>query len=135
MDEDRLTPQMGRLIDAAKGAAGKAEGFSRVEGVAVLTEDGSVYVGWAGVVADQGQTLTQVSVETSAGGLAVAAARKASPGRILAAAVAGAGDCGETVLPSSLTVRALAEVAPELPLVLKRHGRWVLSALSEFVTQ
>lgn len=41
MDEDRLTPQMGRLIDAAKAAAGAGEGATRsaVTAVALLSAD------------------------------------------------------------------------------------------------
>ena len=51
MDEDHLTPELGRLIDAAKtaakaGAAGRSRGAAtRAEGWAVLGLDGEVYAG------------------------------------------------------------------------------------------
>lgn len=137
MDEDRLTPQMGRLIDAAKDAAAKGvQGFVRAEGVALLTEDGSVHVGYAGIVPELGRgTEGESDVTSWAAGMALAAVQRSGRRKILAAAVAGAGECGETVLPSPETVRSLAAAAPELPLVLKRHGRWILSALSEFLVE
>lgn len=136
MDEDRLTPQMGRLIDAAKSAAARGvQGFVRAEGVALLAEDGSVHVGCAGIASEHGVLPAAKGVESSAADMALASARESGQLKILAAAVAGAGSCGDTVLPSSQTVRALAAVSSELPLVLKRHGRWVLSALSEFAVE
>jgi hypothetical protein len=111
MDEDLLSPQMGRLIDQAKAAALKIDpAVSGAEGVALLAGDGSVYSG---------------AVDT-----ALAAARQAGVAEILAAAVAVAADQDGTNFPSRGCRRSLAAIDPELPVVVKERGRWVLRLLS-----
>jgi len=100
MDETRLTPQLGRLIDAAKAASREATHTARVEGIALLTSDGTVLTGCTG------------SAE------------------IVAAAVAEPDDPAETVPPTRESYRLLADIDPDLPLVFKQRGRWVLLPLS-----
>ena len=123
MDEDRLTPQLGRLIDQAKAAALRADSTApRAEGVALLGGDGEVYVGYAGAEPS--------CPAASAAEPALASARCGACDEILAAAVAVAGDSAETVLPSPESHRVLAGIDPDLPLVVKYQGRWVMLPLS-----
>ena len=126
MDEDRLNPQLGRLIDAAKAAATRAgaegsvapagsapldAGRMRAEGWAVLGVDGKVYSG----------TLL-------ASALAAVRDSRTSPE---AAAFAVAGESGDTLLPAE-DWRAGADSAdPDLPVVVKYLGRWVVVTLEE----
>jgi hypothetical protein len=117
MDEDRLTPQLGRLIDAAKAAAGGAAalgGFAaraRREGWAVLGVDGGVHAG-----------------QSLAAAVAAAAATHTQPE---AAAFAVAGEAGETLLPAGGWLAGAEDVDPELPVVVKYLGRWVVVTLGE----
>ena len=113
VDEDRLTPQLGRIIDAAKSAAGGGGSGApaRGEGWAVLGMDGKVYR----------------AVRLAA---AVAAANAAGT-EPEAAAFAVTGEQGETLLPRA-GWRAGAERAdPQLPVAVKYLGRWVLVSLAE----
>jgi hypothetical protein len=116
MDEDRLTPQLGRLIDAAKAEAGgtapaDAAATARNEGWAVLGLDGSVH---------PGRTL----------GAAIAAAAVVST-QPEAAAFAVAGEAGETVLPAGGWREGAEDADPELPVAVKYLGRWVVVTLGE----
>jgi hypothetical protein len=129
MDDDRLTPQLGRLIDAAKAAAaragaeggaaegGAAEGASaegapaRAEGWAVLGEDGKVYPG-----------------SRLAGAFGAAQRSRTSPE---AAAFAVAGESGDTVLPAGDWRGGAVGADPHLPVVVKYLGRWVVVTLEE----
>ena len=118
MDEDRLTPQLGRLIDAAKAAAragaegGAADGAqARAEGWAVLGEDGKVYAG-----------------PGLAGALGYAHRARTSPE---AAAFAVTGESGDTLLPGWDWRGEAAAVDPHLPVVVKYLGRWVMVTLEE----
>ena len=125
MDEDRLSPQLGRLIDQAKAASGHADPAApRAEGVALLAGDGSIHTGYAS--AGPGRPLL------SAADAALARARDHGCEEILAAAVAVAGDPAETVLPSSGSHQILAGIDSDLPLVVKFQGRWVVLPLSRF---
>lgn len=125
MDEDRLTPRLGRLIDAAKAAAraglgrdtprddGTAGGGAppRGEGWAVLGEDGEVYVGlWLAAALD-------------------AAGRSGTAAET--AAFAGAGGSDDTELPGRGWRTGVAGADPHLPVVVKHLGRWVLVTLEE----
>jgi len=122
--EDRLNPRLGRLIDMAKAASLRAGAEASVaEGVALLTESESIYVGHAGGDADR--------PGASAAEAALAAARQADGEKIVAAAVAVANDRSATVMPSQESRRCLAGLDPDLPLVVKQRGRWVLILLSE----
>ncbi len=123
MDEDRLTPQLGRLIDAVKVAARRAaSGAPGAEAVALLAEDGTVFAGSA----EQGGT----GIETSAAGAARRAALASGHEKIEAAAVA-VDEPGETILPSAASRAILALIDPDLPLVFKQRGRWVMFPLSQ----
>jgi len=124
MDEDRLTPQMGRLIDRAKAAAHQvtAPGV-RAEGVALLTGDGSIYSGHSGE--------DPALPAASAADVALACARRSRYAEISAAAIAVANESAETVLPGDGSRVVLAAIDPDLPVVFKHHGRWVLHPLSE----
>ena len=68
---------------------------------------------------------------------ALAAARAGgaqSPGaasELLAAAFAVAGEPGDTLLPRGDWRQALSGLDPELPLVVKYLGRWVVVTLAE----
>lgn len=110
MDADRLSPQLGRLIDAAKAdAAGRTA--PRAQGVALLASDGAIYVG------------------TDAAG-ALAAAQVSGAEELLAAAFA-AGEPEETQLPGAECREVLSRIDTELPIVAKYLGRWVTVPLSE----
>jgi cytidine deaminase len=123
MDEDLLSPQMGRLIDQAKAVVRLAgEGPSPAEGVALLTADGSVYAECSGE--------RQGPPQASAAGRAIAAARRAGHAEIVAAAVAVPDDPGQSAPPSKASRQSLAEIDLELPIVFKDRGRWVMLALS-----
>lgn len=122
MYEDRLSPQLGRLIDQAKAAARQTDpGVPRSEGVALLTADGSVHSGHSGA-----DTVHSPSAAESA----LVSARRQGCGEILAAAVAVADEPSETVLPSPECRRVLAGIDQDLPLVVKQRGRWVVLPLS-----
>jgi len=122
MREDQLSPQLGRLIDAAKAALPEPGlGGRPAEAVALLTESGAIYTGCS-------------SEEDSSGGcraaeLALADYRAALGGPIDAAAFA-VNLPEDSVLPCLECRRELCGIDPELPLVIKRLGRWVLLPIS-----
>jgi len=124
MDEDRLTPQMGRMIDQAKAAALRvtAPGM-RAEGVALLTDDGSIYSGHPG----EDPALPTASAAEAA----LACARRSGCADIVAAAIAVANDPAQTAFPSEGSREVLGGIDQDLPVVFKHHGRWVLHLLSE----
>ncbi len=126
MDEDRLSPDLGRLIDQAKAAAGSFEGQDpAIETVALLTEDGDIYTGAA--LARGGQAATAAGGPfRSAASLALERAQEAGAGEVLAAAVAAPFSTAETVAPGAASYERLVGIDPELPLVLKQQGRWVM---------
>lgn len=122
MDVDRLSPRLGRLIDEAKAAAQRAgPEVTRAEGVALLTAAGSLYSGYS----EAG------SCPVAAAQMALAAARESGGEEILAAAVAIPSDPAGTVLPSPESGRILAGLDPDLQIVFKQSGRWVMLPLSE----
>lgn len=124
MDESRLTPRLGRLIDMAKAASLQVDpGASTAEGIALLTERESIYVGHTGGDPDR--------PGTSAAEVALVAARRAGEEEIVAAAVAIANDPGATVTPCRESLRCLAGLDPDLPLIVKKRGRWILMIVSE----
>lgn len=123
MYDDQLSPQLGRLIDAAKAAAARVDPrVPRAEGVALLTGNETVHTGCAG--ADPASPLL------SAAEAALASAHRAGDDEVLAAAVAVANDSADTTLLSPECYRCLVAIDPELPLVIKQQGRWVLLSLS-----
>jgi hypothetical protein len=133
MDEDRLSPDLGRLIDQAKGAA-ELLGLTDpdIETVALLSESGDIYTG---ATLHRGVQLDPSAVPgvalRSAAHLALERAQEAGAGEILAAAVAAPYRLADTVLPSVATYERLVGLDPELPLVVKQHGRWVMLAANK----
>jgi hypothetical protein len=130
MDEARLSPEIGRLIDQAKQAA-QLLGIEdpAIETVALLTEGGGIYTGATlhyGAPADPAAAAG--AAPRSAAHLALERAQEAGEGEILAAAVAAPYSTADTVPPSVTTYERLVGLDPELPLVLKQHGRWVMLA-------
>jgi len=120
MDEDILSPALGRLIDAAKAAApDSGAGGPCRDGVALLTQGESVFAGQGGA---------------APGGCAAADALAAwaasAGGEVVAAAVAQVGP-GTEALPCAACRRVLGGIDADLPLVLKRKGRWVMNVLTE----
>jgi hypothetical protein len=123
------------LIDAAKDAAKLFDAYAaEAEGVALLTDDGAVHSGAGGRV---GVATEAEGVGTGITGSPLSAAQAAleqvrgcGDREILAAAVAAPHDPSLTVLPSTGSYMCLAELDPELPLVLKQYGRWVVLPLS-----
>lgn len=119
------------MIDQAKTAA-RSLGVEdpAVEGVALLAEEGDIYTGAA--AARAGYEITGSTSEEfhSAASLALQRAQDAGAGEILAAAVAAPYDTADTVVPGTATYERLVGIDPELPLVIKQHGRWVMVAAS-----
>jgi len=138
--EERLSPQLGRLIDAAKAAAAQVDPtLPPTEVVALLTSSGAVHTGQTGPAgaAEQAGQAEQIAgdhpeVPVSAAEAARARARAAREDEVLVAVIAVTGAASQSVSPSPATCRSLAELDPELPLVLKRKGRWVMLPLSRF---
>lgn len=129
MDEDRLSPELGRLIDEAKAAA-RLLGLEdpAIETVALLTDGGDIYTGATlhyGEPVDPASAGPGVSPR-SAAHLALERAQAAGAGEVLAAAVAAPYDPADSVLPSAESYQCLAALDPELPLVVKQRGRWVM---------
>jgi hypothetical protein len=123
MDEDRLSPELGRLIDRAKAAVSAlGVDIPDAEGVALLTGGGTVHCGAAAPAC-------QASV--SAAQLALERALSAGDAEVLAAAVAAPFDPADTVMPTPGSYACLADLDPELPLVVKQDGRWVMLAASK----
>ncbi len=126
MREDQLSPQLGRLIDAAKDAL-PAPGLSdhAVEAVALLTESGAIFTGCSAGDISSGGCHAAASALTEHGA--------AGGGDIDAAALA-LNLPSDSVVPCPECLRELAAVDPELPLLIKQLGRWVfvpISALGE----
>jgi hypothetical protein len=120
--EEQLSPQLGRLIDAAKAAlptAGRAG--LEAEAVALLTESGVIYTGCSTGDPSSGGCRAAV--------LALADHRAAGGGDIDAAAFALSVPA-DSVFPCPGCRRALAGIDPELPLAIRQRGRWVLVPLS-----
>ena len=116
MDEDRLTPQLGRLIDAAKAAAARTAPGSvavraRSEGWAVLGLDGNIHAG-----------------PSLAAAFGAATAGRSQPEAV---AFAVAGEAGETLLPVGSWREGAEDADQELPVVVKYLGRWVVVTLGE----
>ena len=128
MHEERLSPQLGRLIDAAKAAAGQMDPtLPPTEVIALLTSSGAVHTGQMGPA---GADHPEVAV--SAAEAAPTLVGAVGDDEVLVAVIAVTGDASQSVSPSPATCRFLAELDPELPLVLKQKGRWVMLPLSRF---
>jgi len=126
VDEDRLSPEMGRLIDAAKAVA--KQGLTAVpgwEGVALLGVGGAVGVGRG--------PINSVFRAQSAAATALADLRLKEKGEVIAAAVATDQQGEDTVWPSAGTLEVLRGIASDLPVAIKRCGRWVAVRVSDLV--
>jgi hypothetical protein len=138
--EERLSPQLGRLIDAAKAAAAQVDPtLPPTEVVALLTSSGAVHMGQTGQAgpAERARQTGPVGVDhsealVSAAEAARALAHAAGDDEVLVAVVAATSDASQSVSPSPATCLSLAELDPELPVVLKQKGRWVMLPLSRF---
>ena len=123
MHEERLSPELGRLIDAAKITATRVDPTrARTEVVGLLVSTGAVYAAHA----DEDCSGTSASAAESALNLA----RAAGESEVLTAVVTLAHDASDSVSPSHATCRSLAELDPELPVVIKQKGRWVMLPVS-----
>lgn len=122
MREDRLSPVMGRLIDSVKMLLAEIPaGEAQAEAIALLTEDGSIFAGVAVIDPSEGCC--------DAAEVALAAWEKAGAAGIDAAAVAVSPE-EDSVVPCPECAAALAAVDPDLPMVVRRLGRWVFVPLS-----
>jgi hypothetical protein len=124
MDEDLLSPIMGRMIDRAKAELHRADaGAGPLEGIALLLADEEI-------VAALG-TAHGAAAGTSAAERALARVPAGEGRAVEAAAVAIFGEQHDTAGPGSESRRALTAVNPDLPLVVKQRGRWVVRLLSD----
>ena len=124
MDEDRLSPELGRLIDAAKAAAAapRGPGAPRAEGWALLVGDGTLCVG--------PDAAAVISAARSGPGKASYGGLAAGAPELLAVAFAIAGEADDDLLPGEDARDALRALDPGLPIVVKHLGRWVVLPLS-----
>jgi hypothetical protein len=123
MNDDLLSPLMGRLIDRAKAAAVEAEsGAGGAEGIALLLADETIVAAGAP---------NAVSGPGCAVARALEVARAQGGQAIEAAAVALSDAQSKTALPCAASREALQAIDPALPLVAKLRGRWVVRLLSE----
>ncbi len=121
MDEDLLSPLMGRMIDRAKSAARQAaEEGGEADGIALLLADETV-VAAGGCRGDLASATERALSETRTRGDQV----------IKAAAIATFGSEQTTALPDAASRQALESVDPGLPMIVKVHGRWVARLLSD----
>lgn len=127
MDEDVLSPLLGRLIDVAKFSVQSAGTQDPVEAVALLLDDDTVVSAHA--------PLGSAGAGSSAADAAMAAKRQSANNRqVVAAAVALSGLPAGSVSSSEETRRALSALDPDLPLVVKERGRWIVRPLSRFTS-
>lgn len=126
MDDDRLSPELGRLIDTVKAAARAAGPAGWGEAVALLTGSGDIHRSGT----TQGPAGRGPGGGCSAARDAVNSWGEAGGEDILAAALAWVDGTAEDALPCSSCREALSAVDPDLPLVIKRKGRWVVVPLS-----
>ena len=133
MDEDRLSPDLGRLIDAAKAAAAAAAACDRLAPGAPARVEGWAFLGPGGRIHAASDAATAlVAARATAGSAEEPAAHL--PG-LVAAAFAVAGEPGETLLPRGDWRPALQDVDPDLPVAVKYLGRWVVVTLGEIPPQ
>jgi hypothetical protein len=127
VDEDMLSPLLGRLIDEAKAAARTDMSPQPLEAVALLLEDETIVSAYA--------SLGGADPHSSAGDAALAKACGAGAQEVAAAAVALSGESRQSVFPSDETRRALVAVNADLPLVVKQRGRWIMKPISQLPLQ
>lgn len=124
MDEDRLSPEMGRLIDAVKAVVAREQASPlHGEGVALLGEKAGIGVGYG--------PATSVAPGDSAAWAALADLWEKGETEVIAAAVASNRPGEDTTELSRGTVETLNAVSRDLPVAVKRHGRWVALTVSD----
>ena len=127
MHEEQLSPELGRLIDAAKSAAAQAgAGGGKAEGVALLVESGEVFIGRSGDVHPE----TDGSPPSCAVSRAFSAAGSPQAGDILAIALAATGGPPDSFVPCGVCKAYLAALDPDIPAVTKQLGRWIMTPVS-----
>ena len=119
MREDQLSPQLGRLIDAAKNALPDFSACGSYEAVALLTETGAIFTGRSAAWEAEGG-----AVEA-----ALRSYRGSGAGDIDAAAFAVNAPVESVVVPA-VCRKILEGIDPDLPILMKRLGRWVIVPLS-----
>jgi hypothetical protein len=133
VDEDLMSPEMGRLIDAAKAAARDSAGGAASEPGTSGARTGGTPVrseGWA-LLGRHGAIFAGPGLgEALAAAAEVDGQARAGSG-ITAAAFAVAGESGDTLLPRSGWCPARNDIDPELPVAVKYLGRWVVVTLAE----
>ena len=127
MDEDQLSPELGRLIDTVKAAARTAGSAGRVRGRRAPRRRRDYL---SRRQRPRARMDDARGAGCSAAQDAVDAWRGAGGEEVLAAALAWADAPAEDALPCSSCRETLAAVDPDLPLVIKRRGRWVVVPLS-----
>jgi hypothetical protein len=135
--EEQLSPELGRLIDAAKSAATQAGvGGGKAEGVAVLVGSGKVFIGRSGDV-HSGEDRSGNEGSAEDGPLrscAVARAFSAAGGSqtedVLAIALAATGGPSDSFIPCNDCKAYLAALHPDIPAVTKQLGRWIMTPVS-----
>ncbi|MCL5734024.1 MAG: cytidine deaminase [Actinobacteria bacterium] len=121
MREEQLSPQLGRLIDAAKSVLAPEPLEGPIEAVALLMDNGQIFTGRS--AGDPG------SGRCGAAERALLVSRAASGRQIDAVAVA-VSPPSDSALPCRGCTDVLAGIDTELPVVLLQLGRWVLLPLS-----
>jgi hypothetical protein len=117
--DDQLSPQLGRLIDAAKNALPDFRACGSYEAVALLTETGAVFTGRSAAWEEE-----SAAVEAALKGY-----READAGDIDAAAFAVNASVESVAIPAGCR-RVLEGIDPDLPILVKQLGRWVILPLS-----
>ncbi len=133
MDEDRLTPKLGRLIDAAKAAARGTAREAAPDGGGAAGQGGAAEPGRSPDVRAEGWAVLGLDGAVYPGGTVAAASAAAAAGHTEpeAAAFAVVGEAGDTLLPRAGWRAGMGDADPELPVAVKYLGRWVLVTLGE----
>lgn len=128
MHEEQLSPELGRLIDAAKAAAAQAGvGGGRAEGVALLAGSGEVCIGRSG---EDPSGEDSGSPPSCAVARALSAAGSSGAGDVLAIALATTGDPADSFVPCDACKAHLVALDPDIPAVTKQLGRWIMTPVS-----
>lgn len=125
MREEQLSPELGRLIDTAKAQAAQARSHApKAEGAALLTGSGEVFAACSGM--DAGPQAPCAVARAFA-----AAGQTGAEGVLAIALAATAYDRTDSFRPCDECRSFLATLDPELPMVTKQLGRWVVQPLCE----
>jgi hypothetical protein len=135
--EEQLSPELGRLIDAAKSAAAQAGASGgKAEGVALLVGSGEVFIGRSGDVhSGEDRSGNEGSGKdgpppSCAVARAFSAAAGSQTGDVLAIALAATGGPPDSFVPCDDCRAYLAALHPDIPAVTKQLGRWIVTPVS-----